>query len=86
MKNTKEKLIALKDRFGYSTGLALVSASLVVVPSVSSAVVPSDAVAALTSYITDATEFVSSFWPLVIAVVIGFSFMGLFKKGISKAT
>ena len=48
--------------------------------------VPTEASAAVTGLITDATTYVGSLWPLLVAVVIGFVFMKLFRKGISKAT
>ena len=50
------------------------------------AAVPTEASAAVTGLITDATTYVGSLWPLLVAVVIGFVFMKLFRKGISKAT
>lgn len=86
MKKFKEKMEAIKNRFGYSVGLATVSSSIIVAPSISNASIPTEATSALTGYVTDATSFVADFWPLVIAVVIGFSFMSLFKQGVSKAT
>ncbi len=50
------------------------------------AAVPTEASGAVTLLITDAGTYVSSLWPLLVAVVIGFVFMKLFRKGISKAT
>lgn len=48
--------------------------------------VPAEASAAVTGLITDAGAFIASLWPLVIAVIVGFIFMKLFKKGVGKAT
>ncbi len=50
------------------------------------AAVPTEAATAVTDLITDAGTFIASLWPLVVAVIIGFIFMKLFKKGVSKAT
>lgn len=50
------------------------------------AAVPTEASGAVTGLVTDATTFIGSLWPLVIAVVVGLLFMKLFKKGTSRAT
>jgi len=50
------------------------------------AAVPTEASAAVTGLVTDAGLYVASLWPLIIAVVVGFVFFKLFKKGINKAT
>lgn len=50
------------------------------------AAVPTEASAAVTELITDATAYIGSLWPLLVVVVVGFIFMKLFKKGINKST
>lgn len=69
------------------TKLKKILASSVAIVSVNaSAAIPTEASDALATFITDATAFVASFWPLLIGVTISFLFMKLFKKGTSKAT
>ena len=65
--------------------LALATAVLTLAPRTLAAV-PTEASDAVTGLITDAGTFVGSFWPLLIAVVVAFTFMKLFKKGLGKAT
>lgn len=50
------------------------------------AAVPTEAATAVTDLITDAGTFIGSLWPLLVAVVVGFIFMKIFKKGVSRAT
>jgi len=50
------------------------------------AAIPAEATAALDTLVTDAGAFVADFWPLLIAVVLGFVFFKLFRKGTNKAT
>lgn len=64
-----------------SLGVAFVGAA----PSVYAAV-PAEATTAVTDLITDAGTFIGSLWPLLVAVVVGFIFMKIFKKGVSRAT
>lgn len=50
------------------------------------AAVPTEATAAITGLATDGAALVAAFWPVAIAIVVGFIFFKLFKKGASKAT
>jgi uncharacterized membrane protein len=50
------------------------------------AAVPPEASTAVTDLIADAATFIGSLWPLLVAVVVGFIFMKIFKKGVSRAT
>ncbi|AXH77279.1 MAG: capsid protein [Inoviridae sp.] len=50
------------------------------------AAVPAEATTAVTDLVTDAGTFIGSLWPLLVAVVVGFIFMKIFKKGVSRAT
>lgn len=50
------------------------------------AAVPTEAATAVTDLVTDGAAFIGSLWPLLVAVTVGLVFMGIFKKGISKAT
>jgi len=62
------------------------AASLAFVSGIASAAVPTEAATAVTDLITDAGTFIGSLWPLLVAVVVGFIFMKIFKKGVSRAT
>lgn len=65
---------------------ALVAGFALTVSGMVHAAVPTEASAAVTELITDAGTFIGSLWPLLVAVVVGFIFMKIFKKGVSKAT
>lgn len=49
------------------------------------AALPAEAVTALTELKDDATSMLSSIWPVVILVAIGFALMRLFRRGSSAA-
>lgn len=69
------------------TKIAGVSAGfLAIVGQSAYAAVPTEASTAVTDLVTDAGTFVASLWPLLIAVVVGFVFMKIFKKGVGRAT
>jgi uncharacterized membrane protein len=61
-------------------------ATLAFVSGIASAAVPTEASTAVTDLIADAATFIGSLWPLLVAVVVGFIFMKIFKKGVSRAT
>jgi uncharacterized membrane protein len=67
--------------------LAICAASATAfISGLASAAVPTEASTAVTDLITDAATFIGSLWPLLVAVVVGFIFMKIFKKGVSRAT
>jgi len=66
--------------------MVLLMVALAFLSSVVHAAVPTEAATAVTDLVTDAGTYVASLWPLIIAVVVGFVFFKLFKKGINKAT
>jgi len=63
-----------------------VAAPLTFLSGLAYAAVPTEAATAVTDLITDAAAFIGSLWPLLVAVVVGFIFMKIFKKGVSRAT
>lgn len=65
---------------------ALAASALLALAGFAQAAVPTEASAAVTELITDAGTFIGSLWPLLVAVVVGFIFMKIFKKGVSRAT
>ena len=60
--------------------------SLLILAPLSQAAVPAAAATAVTDLVTDAGTYIGSLWPLAVAVVVGFVFFKLFKKGIARAT
>lgn len=65
---------------------ALLAGALAFIGSAAHAAVPTEAGTAVTELVTDAGTFIGSLWPLLVAVVVGFIFMKIFKKGVSRAT
>jgi len=49
------------------------------------AALPAEATAAFTTISTGVTDVIAAVWPILAAVVGGFSLMKLFKRGASKA-
>jgi len=48
--------------------------------------VPEAALAAITTFGTDAGTFIDSFWVPIIVVVLGFAYFRFFKKGVATAS
>lgn len=59
---------------------------LTLVVSASYAALPQAATEAIESLKTDGSAMVQAFWPVIVGVVVGLALMGIFKKGVSKAT
>lgn len=66
--------------------ITIMIAACVALSGVAFALVPTEMSAAITALTTDAGTFIGSLWAIVVAVVIGFVFMKLFKKGVGRAT
>lgn len=64
----------------------VLAATLAFISGTVHAAIPVEASGAVTGLVTDAAAFIGSLWPLLVAVVVGFIFMKIFKKGVSKAT
>ena len=59
-------------------------ASLALMATQAQAALPTEATAAFTALSGNVTDILSAVWPIVGAVVAGFTLLGLFKRGASK--
>ena len=64
----------------YGAAVVMVAAS-----TLASAALPTEATAAFTTLSGNVTDILAAIWPILAAVVGGFTLIKLFKKGASKA-